>query len=232
MAAGLEPPKQIFAHGWWTNEGQKISKSVGNIINPYEIIDTYGLDQIRFFLFREVPFGNDGDFSKDAIAQRVNADLSNNYGNLIQRISLFIIKNSDSTVSKPQNYKEIDHKLLNSFDETLANYLKNMNSFQIDKALKNIFDYLSEVNAYVDSQAPWSLKKTDDQRMKDVLYLVTLITIKISVILYPIIPSSIDKALKIYNLSIDNLNLNNIEHFSPELINLNIPKPLFPRIDL
>jgi len=122
--------------------------------------------------------------------------------------------------------------LLKSFDETLVNYLKNMNSFQIDKALKNIFDYLSEVNAYVDSQAPWSLKKTDDQRMKDVLYLVTLITIKISVILYPVIPSSIDKALKIYNLSIDNLNLNNIEHFSPDLINLNIPKPLFPRIDL
>ena len=81
----LEPPKQIFAHGWWTNEGQKISKSIGNIINPYEIIEKYGLDQIRFF-FREVPFGNDGDFSKDAIAQRVNADLSNNYGNLIQRI--------------------------------------------------------------------------------------------------------------------------------------------------
>ena len=232
MAAGLEPPKQIFAHGWWTNEGQKISKSVGNIINPYEIIDTYGLDQIRFFLFREVPFGNDGDFSKDAIAQRVNADLSNNYGNLIQRISSFIIKNSDSTVSKPHNFREIDHKLLKSFDKTFINYLKNMNSFQIDKALKNIFDYLSEVNAYVDSQAPWSLKKTDNQRMKDVLYLVTLITIKISVILYPVIPSSIDKALKIYNLSIDNLNLKNIEHFSPDLINLNIPKPLFPRIDL
>ena len=83
MAAGLEPPKQIFAHGWWTNEGQKISKSLGNIINPYDIIDTYGLDQIRFFLFREVPFGNDGDFSKDAIAKRVNADLSNNFGNLL-----------------------------------------------------------------------------------------------------------------------------------------------------
>jgi len=122
--------------------------------------------------------------------------------------------------------------LLKLFDETLVNYLKNMNSFQIDKALKNIFDYLSEVNAYVDSQAPWSLKKTDDQRMKDVLYLVTLVTIKISVFLYPVIPSSINKALKIYNLSIDNLNLNNIDNFSPELINLNIPKPLFPRIDL
>jgi methionyl-tRNA synthetase len=102
MAADLEPPKKIFAHGWWTNEGQKISKSLGNVINPYEIIDQYGLDQIRFFLFREVPFGNDGDFSKDAIAQRVNADLSNNYGNLIQRIASFIIKNVNAKVSKPK----------------------------------------------------------------------------------------------------------------------------------
>ena len=122
--------------------------------------------------------------------------------------------------------------MLESFDETLVHYLKNMNSFQIDKALKNIFDYLSEVNAYVDSQAPWSLKNTDTQRMQDVLYLVTLLTIKISILLYPVIPSSIDKALSIYNLSIDNLTLTNFVNFSPNSINLNIPKPLFPRIDL
>ena len=96
MAAGIEPPKRIFAHGWWTNEGQKISKSLGNVIDPYEIINEYGLDQIRFFLFREVPFGNDWDFSKKAIANRINADLSNNFGNLVQRISSFVVKNNDS----------------------------------------------------------------------------------------------------------------------------------------
>ena len=107
-----------------------------------------------------------------------------------------------------------------------------MQSFQIDKALKNIFDYLSEVNAYVDSQAPWSLKNTDNHRMKDVLYVVTLMTIKTSILLYPIIPSSIDKALNIYNLSIDNLNLTNFASFSPNSIILNISKPLFPRIEL
>ncbi len=232
MAADLDPPKQIFAHGWWTNEGQKISKSLGNIINPYEIIDRYGLDQIRFFLFREVPFGNDGDFSKDAIAQRVNADLSNNYGNLIQRITSFINKNSDSKVFKPTSYNETDANLIKLFDETLDNYLKNMKSFQIDKALKNIFDYLSEINSYVDGQAPWSLKKLDNQRMIDVLYLVTLMTIKTSILLYPVIPSSVEKALNIYNLSIDNLNLSNIVNFAPDLINLKISKPLFPRIEL
>ena len=232
MAADMEPPKKIFAHGWWTNEGQKISKSVGNIINPYEIIDQYGLDQIRLFLFREVPFGNDGDFSKDAIAERVNADLSNNYGNLIQRITSFILKNSEAKVSKPKNFKEADSNLFKSFDEILNIYLKHMNSFKIDRALKNIFDYLSEVNSYVDTQAPWSLKNTDYERMGEVLYAVTLMTIKCSILLYPVIPSSIIKVLNIYNLSINDLNLTNFENFLPDTIILNKTKPIFPRIEL
>ena len=95
MAAGLEPPKQIVAHGWWTNEGEKISKSLGNVIDPIELINVYGLDQIRYFLMREVPFGNDGDFSKDAMINRINGDLSNNFGNLMQRVLSFIFKNSN-----------------------------------------------------------------------------------------------------------------------------------------
>ena len=232
MAAEIDPPKKIFAHGWWTNEGQKISKSVGNVINPYDIIDKYGLDQIRFFLFREVPFGNDGDFSKDAIAQRVNADLSNNYGNLIQRISSFVIKHSDSNVSKPNHFNQEDKKILKSFENALNQYLKHMNSYQIDRALKNIFDYLSEVNSYVDTQAPWSLKNTDYERMGEVLYAVTLMTIKCSILLYPVIPSSIIKVLNIYNLSINDLNLTNFENFLPDTIILNKTKPIFPRIEL
>ena len=231
MAAGLEPPKQIFAHGWWTNEGQKISKSIGNIINPYEIIEKYGLDQIRFFLFREVPFGNDGDFSKDAIAQRINADLSNNYGNLIQRIASFIIKNANAEVSKPKKIEKKNEKLIKDFNVTFKNYLNNMENFHIDRALKNIFEYLSEVNAYVDEQAPWALKKTDTTRMQDVLYVITLITIKCSVLLQPILPSSIDKILNIYNFSLKELNLVNINNFNPNKIKLNLPKPIFPRIE-
>jgi len=232
MAADIEPPKKIFAHGWWTNEGQKISKSLGNVINPYEIIGKYGLDQIRFFLFREVPFGNDGDFSKDAIAQRVNSDLSNNYGNLIQRIASFIIKNANSEVTKPKKLEVLDEKLLKSFDETFKDYLNHMEHFQIDRALKNIFEYLSEVNAYVDNQAPWSLKKTDTERMQDVLYVITLITIKCSILLHPVMPSSINKILNIYNLALRDLNLNNLKDFNPNVVKLNQPNPIFPRIDL
>ena len=106
-----------------------------------------------------------------------------------------------------------------------------MESFQIDKALKNIFEYLSEVNAYVDEQAPWALKKTDTTRMQDVLYVITLITIKCSVLLQPVIPSSIDKVLNIYNLSKEELDLVNINDFNPNTIKLNTPNPIFPRIE-
>ncbi len=232
MAADIQPPKKIFAHGWWTNEGQKISKSLGNIINPYDIINQYGLDQIRFFLFREVPFGNDGDFSKDAIALRVNADLSNNLGNLIQRISSFIVKNSDSKVLKPKRFNQNDEKLLELFKKNFDNYLNHMNLFQIDRALKNIFEYLSEVNAYVDTEAPWSLKNSNQERMKDVLYIVTILTIRCSVLLFPIIPSSIKNILKIYNLSIENFNYEKINNFFPDYLKLNKPSPIFPRIEL
>ena len=231
MAADMQAPYKIFAHGCWTNEGLKISKSIGNVIDPYDIIDQYGLDQIRFFLFREVPFGNDGDFSKDAIAQRVNADLSNNFGNLIQRISSFIVKNSDSVVNKPNEFSKDDKNLLCLYDIALDKYINNMNSYSIDKALKNIFEFLSLVNTFVDTQAPWSLKNTDLKRMKEVLYVVTILIIKSSILLLPIIPSSIKRVLRIFNLSVTDFNLEKVKFFSPETIFINRPHPIFPRID-
>ena len=138
MAAGIEPPKRIFAHGWWTNEGQKISKSLGNVIDPYEIINEYGLDQIRFFLFREVPFGNDGDFSKKAIANRINADLSNNFGNLVQRISSFAVKNNDSILKPAKNLTNDDQDLINTLQNKFDEYCKFMNNQQIDRAINSV----------------------------------------------------------------------------------------------
>ena len=134
-------------------------------------------------------------------------------------------------MSKPKKIEEKDEKLLQEFNVTFKNYLNNMESFKIDKALKNIFEYLSEVNAYVDEQAPWALKKTDTTRMQDVLYVITLITIKCSVLLQPVIPSSIDKVLNIYNLSKEELDLVNINDFNPNTIKLNKPNPIFPRIE-
>ena len=231
MAAGLSPPKKIFAHGWWTNEGEKISKSEGNAIDPYDIINHYGLDQIRYFLFREVPFGSDGDFSKDSISQRVNADLSNNYGNLIQRTATFILKNSNSKVSKYSNLNDEDIKLIKFYETKFKDYKSNMMKFQIDKALKNIFELLSEANIYVDSQAPWSLKNTDLNRMNDVLYLICAIIIKSTIMLLPIIPESALKVLQIFNIDKDNINFLNLENIVNEEITVTNPQPIFPRIE-
>ncbi len=231
MAADIKPPKKIFAHGWWTNEGKKISKSLGNVIDPYKIIKEYGLDQIRYFLFREVPFGNDGDFSKNAIATRVNADLSNNYGNLIQRILTFIVKNCNSEVNPFSNLTEDDHNLMNIFKDKSEKYFDSMENFQIDKSIKSIMELLTSTNVYVDNQAPWVLKNNDTTRMKDVLFIISNIIIKSSVMLYPIIPESSKRALSFFNLDIKKINFDNFNSLIDNKIVINSPTPLFPRID-
>ena len=230
MAAGIEPPKRIFAHGWWTNEGQKISKSLGNVIDPYEIINEYGLDQIRFFLFREVPFGNDGDFSKQAIANRINADLSNNFGNLVQRISSFVVKNNDSILKPAENLTNEDQDLINILQNKFDEYCKFMNNQQIDRAIKSVLELISAGNTYVDTQAPWSLKKTNKIRMEEVLYIVTNIIIKSAIMLYPIIPTSSKKILSIFNYNIDNNKFNSFTKLINQNIKINNPEPIFPRI--
>ncbi len=229
MAAGIEPPKRIFAHGWWTNEGQKISKSIGNVIDPYEIINEYGLDQIRFFLFREVPFGNDGDFSKKAIANRINADLSNNFGNLVQRISSFIVKNNNSLLKPAENLTNEDQDLINILQNKFDEYCKFMNNQQIDRAIKSVLELISTGNAYVDSQAPWALKNTNKIRMEEVLYIVSNIIIKSAIMLYPIIPTSSKKILNIFNYNMDN-KFENFTQLINQNIKINNPEPIFPRI--
>jgi len=231
MAADLEPPKKIFAHGWWTNEGQKISKSLGNVIDPYLIVQEFGLDQIRYFLFSEVPFGNDGDFSKKAISKRVNADLSNNYGNLIQRILTFIVNNCNSSIKPSFDFTEDDKNLLNNFSDKYKNYLNYMNNFQIDRAIKSVMELLSNTNAYVDSQAPWSLKKTNHQRMNVVLFIILNIIIKSTIMLIPIIPSSTSKVLSCFNIQKKLIGFQNFEDLVDYEIIVNKPKPIFPRID-
>ena len=231
MAADLEPPKKIFAHGWWTNEGQKISKSLGNVIDPYSVIDEFGLDQIRYFLFREVPFGNDGDFSRKAISKRVNADLSNNYGNLIQRILSFIVNNCNSSIKPSINFNDDDKKLLNNFSIQYDNYTNFMKNFQIDKAIKSVMELLSNTNAYVDSQAPWSLRKTNPERMNLVLYIISNIIIKSTIMLNPIMPSSTNKVLSYFNLNDELISFQNFNDLINYEITINQPKPIFPRID-
>ena len=231
LAADLVPPKKVFAHGWWTNEGQKISKSLGNVINPYEVISKYGLDQFRFFLFREVPFGNDGDFSEDSIAKRVNADLSNNFGNLVQRICSFIYKNSESLVENKFNLIDEDKNIISFSKNKLIKYQAYLNNQEIDKALKEIFELLTQTNIYVDKQAPWVLKKFDINRMNVVLSTSIDLIKRSTFMLFPIIPSSCLKVFNILNINISNLNFDNILYLPTKPIKINSPEPIFLRIE-
>ena len=231
MAAELKPPKRIFAHGWWTNEGNKISKSIGNVINPYDIIKEFGLDQFRFFLFRQVPFGQDGDFSKQSIAKRINADLSNNYGNLIQRICSFINKNCNNIVKNEFNLSDEDKSLLIFSEKKLENYKILLNNQEIDKGIKEIFELLSEVNIYIDKQAPWSLKKTNLNRMNVVLSISIELIKRSTFMLQPIIPLSCLKVFNLLNIDFLKLSFNNICNLPKNSFIINISSPIFPRIE-
>jgi methionyl-tRNA synthetase len=172
LAADLEPPRRIFAHGWWTNEGRKMSKSLANAIDPLELIDTYGLDQTRYFLLREVPFGNDGDFSRTAMINRMNSDLANDYGNLAQRVLSMIRKNCDGRVPQRGEDNAEDRALLGATDDLLARVRSEMAVQGLSRALEAIFEVVGAANRYVDGQAPWVLRKTDPVRMATVLYVL------------------------------------------------------------
>ena len=232
MAADLSPPKQIVAHGWWTNEGQKISKSLGNVIDPNELINVYGLDSIRYFLFREVPFGNDGDFSKLAIKNRINGELANNYGNLIQRILSFIYKNLDQNIELTvENY---DFDILKQINESEAELFKFIENYKFDEYLKKLFLFMNDLNNYVDKTAPWALKKTDPEEMKRVLANISLCIIRVTQYLSPFIPLKSKEVFKLFD-NLDDIDLFHFDNFekikSLNHFKINKPEPLFTKIE-
>ncbi|MCA0201627.1 MAG: methionine--tRNA ligase [Proteobacteria bacterium] len=195
MGAGLPVPKRIFAHGWWTAEGQKMSKSVGNVIDPYKMIDKYGLDQLRYFLLREVPFGNDGDFSESAIGQRINGELANEFGNLAQRFLSFIAKNLGGVLPEPGALNEDDNALLEACHRLLDQCRDAINQQSFNGVLDAIWLVVRAANGYVDKQAPWALRKTDPARMNTVLYVLAEATRHLAILMQPFVPSAVAKLL-------------------------------------
>ncbi|MDD3181505.1 MAG: methionine--tRNA ligase [Alphaproteobacteria bacterium] len=195
MAAGLQLPKHVFAHGWWTNEGQKISKSLGNVINPHELIEAYGLDQTRYFLLREVPFGNDGDFSRAAMIARTNSNLANDLGNLAQRSLSMIAKNCGAVVPKCGEFNQADHVLLNKAYGLLDHVRREMDVQAFHKALDAIWLVIGDGNRYVDEQAPWALKKANPERMETVLYVLAETLRCVAILVQPFMPDSMGKML-------------------------------------
>lgn len=199
MAADIEPPKTIMSHGWWTNEGEKISKSVGNVIDPIGLVEEFGLDQTRWFLMREVIFGNDGDFSKERMKMRINTELANKIGNLVQRTLSFVSK------QQPRHCEQSEAtQLIKQAYETdlLKLCVKSLDEFKIYMADQNISDYLDgivriadEANMYIDREAPWTLKKTHPDRMWEVLYVLLESIRHIALYLQPMMPDAASRIL-------------------------------------
>jgi methionyl-tRNA synthetase len=194
MAAELPLPQQVFAHGWWTIEGEKMSKSLGNVVAPADLVGEFGLDQTRWFLMREVPFGSDGNFSRQGLINRVNSELANNIGNLVQRTLSMIVKNCDGKV--PQSDMSVfDPELKRLCYQNLPVIRKLMDEKKFHLALEEMLAIATAANAFIDKEAPWALKKTDPARMQHVLYALTECIRCIAILLQPVIPSSSAKIL-------------------------------------
>ncbi len=195
MAANLPTPRRVFAHGWWTNEGQKISKSLGNVIDPMTLVERYGLDQVRYFLLREIPFGNDGDFSHKALVNRMNGELANDLGNLAQRVLSMIAKNCAASVPQPQEFSDADRQLLGSAQALLDKTRNSLDQQLFHEMLENIWQVIRAANAYVDHQAPWALRKTDPARMATVLYVLAETIRHLGILLQPVMPQTMARLL-------------------------------------
>ena len=231
MGAGLEPCKCVYAHGWWTVDGEKMSKSIGNVIDPYDLVPKYGLDQLRYFLLREVPFGNDGDFSHDAMVGRMNSDLANNFGNLAQRSLSMVQKNCDGKVPEIGDFIAEDQALLNACDAMLVKVREELDQQRFSRALEAIWSVISDANAYIDEQAPWTLKKTDPARMATVLYVVMETVRNAALILQPFMPESCAKMLDLLAVASEQRGMDYIGEKGRLVSGAELPKPagVFPR---
>ncbi len=231
MAAGLEIPKKIFAHGWWTNQGKKISKSIGNVIDPIELVKKYGLDQVRFFLLREVPFGNDGDFSHKAIISRINGDLANDYGNLIQRVLSMIYVNFDATIPMPGKLLTNDTQMLNLAYMLLAKGREKADTQAFHQILTEIWAVIRAANAYVDGQAPWTLKNKDLERMGTILFVLAETIRNLALLTQPFMPSTSEKILNQLSIPTNKRSFSSFGKSSTLQPGTKISKPegVFPR---
>ena len=209
LAAKIEPPKKVYGHGWILSNDQKMSKSKGNILDPLEIINEYGLDPLRYYLIKEVSFGNDGNISQERLEDCINSDLANNYGNLCQRVTAFAIKNCQNKIPEKVEFEKEDLDILEKFSKNLALIRNKIDNQDINFYINFIVNSLFEANKYFNDQEPWK-KKNDITRLNTIVYTTLEIVRKISFLLYPIIPESTLKALKIFNINENEISLSTV----------------------
>ena len=210
LAAKLPLPKRVFGHGWILSDEKKMSKSLGNILDPLEIINKYGIDQLRYYLIKEVSLGNDGSISMLNLQNCINNDLANNYGNLCQRVFSFIKKNCENKIPKGKNLNEVDMTLINSVKVNIPNLINLINKQNLNDYIKMVVRFSFDANKYFNDSEPWSLKKSNPERMNSILFTISEQIKNISILLNPIIPLSTNKVLQTMNFKIEDVLIENI----------------------
>ncbi|MBL6077621.1 methionine--tRNA ligase [Belnapia sp. T18] len=231
QAAGLAPPRRVFAHGWWTNEGQKISKSLGNVIDPVTLVEEYGLDPVRYFLLREVPFGNDGDFSRAALIGRLNGELADTLGNLANRTLSLIQRNCGGALPAPAGAAEGDAELLAGLGSLPGRVGVHVERQEFHLALEAILAEARAANGYVTVQAPWALKKTDPLRMAVVLRHLHSALRVFATVLQPFMPTTMAAMLDQLGVPAEGRGLDALAEPLPEGTTLPPPAPLFRKVE-
>jgi methionyl-tRNA synthetase len=231
MSAGIEVPQRIFSHGFLFNRGEKMSKSVGNVIDPFTMADTYGVDQFRYFFLREVPFGQDGNYSHEAIVNRINADLANDLGNLAQRSLSMIGKACAGKLPEPGAFSESDKTIIAAADAMIGTAREHMKTQQLHQVLNCVWAVVADANRYFASEAPWALAKTDPKRQGTVLYVTAEVLRQVAILAQPFVPSSASKLFDLLAIEAKDRSFDALKPASriKAGVTLPPPSPVFPR---
>ncbi|RKS19550.1 methionyl-tRNA synthetase [Arthrobacter sp. AG1021] len=232
MSAKLPVPKRVMIHGFLHNNGVKMSKSLGNTVSPEDFVTRYGLDQVRYFFLREVPFGADGNYNHETIVARINGDLANNFGNLAQRSLSMVAKNCGGLVPTPGELQAADAEILEAAAKLLEINREAYDRQEFSRALEAVWHVLGDTNAYFAEQEPWKLKKTDPARMETVLYVTIEIVRQVAILLQPVLPQAMTSLLNV--LAVGEGSARNFENYGTSLVpgtELPAPAPVFPRYE-
>jgi methionyl-tRNA synthetase len=231
MSAGIELPRRVFSHGFLFNRGEKMSKSVGNVIDPFALADAYGVDPLRYFLLREVPFGQDGHYSHEAIVARTNADLANDLGNLAQRSLSMIGKQLGGVLPKPGDFTANDQAMLASADAMIGVAREQMKTQQLHQVLSHVWSVVAEANRYFAGEAPWAAAKTDPARMGTILYVTAEVIRQVAILAQPVVPGSAKKLLDLLAVPDDERDFSRLGGVHRLAAGTKLPAPtgVFPR---